>query len=121
MGSRSPLRSGRRKADVHRTSCAPSTARKDEPKGSRSPRHKCLVGRFDGKRFTEPFSDTVSPHQLQKSLSPWAQGLRSAPVGAKPTSTGRRAPHQLHSAGFWFSGSSHSFPTKIQNDYFNDM
>ena len=29
-------------------------------------------------------------------MTPWVQGLRFAPVGAEPMSTGHRAPHLLH-------------------------
>jgi len=48
-GSKSPLRSGRRKAEVHRTSCAPSRANANFPfriclglEGSKSPFHSGL-------------------------------------------------------------------------------
>ena len=72
MGPRSPLRFGRRRADIPRMSCAPSSARL-----------RLLRGRrpwVQGLRFASVVAEQTS---IQTSC-----GLRSASVGAEQTSPG---------------------------------
>ena len=76
MGPRSPLRFGRRRADIPRMSCAPSSAWLRSLQNRRPP------------DLTRPIlrKTTVVVEQ-----APWVQGLRSASVVAEQTSPGRLA------------------------------
>ena len=70
-GSRSPLRSGRRKTEVPRTSCAVSRSH------------------IKRKRTSKRMSFF---HAIEALRASKVRGLRSAPVRAKPRSPGPRAP-----------------------------
>ena len=90
MGPRSPLRFGRRRADIPRMSCAPSSARLRLLRGRRpwfkvSPPARSARGM----RSPGPHSPHL-PHGFGCCVAgaPWVQGLRSASVGAEQTSPG---------------------------------
>jgi hypothetical protein len=90
MGPRSPLRFGRCRADVPRTSCNPSSARLRLLRGRRpwfkvSPPARSARGM----RSPGPHSPHL-PHGFGCCVAgaPWVQGLRSASVGAEQTSPG---------------------------------
>ena len=90
MGPRSPLRFGRCRTDVPRTSCNPSSARLRLLRGRRpwfkvSPPARSARGM----RSPGPHSPHL-PHGFGCCVAgaPWVQGLRSAPVGAEQTSPG---------------------------------
>ena len=95
MGPRSPLRSGRRRADIPRMSCAPSSAWL-----------RLLWGRCPWFKVSPParsLQNRRPPGRLATRLpqgfgycvagAPWVQGLRSASVGAEQTSPGCLATH----------------------------
>ena len=90
MGPRSPLRFGRCRTDVPRTSCNPSSARL-----------RLLWGRCPWFKVSPParsLQNRRPPGRLATRLpqgfgycvagAPWVQGLRSASVGAEQTSPG---------------------------------
>ena len=90
MGPRSPLRSGRRRADIPWMSCAPSSAWL-----------RLLWGRCPWFKVSPParsLQNRRPPGRLATRLpqgfgycvagAPWVQGLRSASVGAEQTSPG---------------------------------
>ena len=90
MGPRSPLRFGRCRTDVPRTSCNPSSARLRLLRGRRpwfkvSPPARSARGM----RSPGPHSPHL-PHGFGCCVAgaPWVQGLRSASVGAEQTSPG---------------------------------
>ena len=118
MGPRSPLRSGRRRADIPRMSCAPSSARlrllwgrclwfKVSPparsaRGMRSPGpHSphlphgfgCCVAGAHGSKVSALLRSAQSRHPRM------FYGLRSVSVVAEQTSPGRLATHLLHGYG----------------------
>ena len=106
MGPRSPLRSGRRRADIPRMSCAPSSARLRLLWG------RCLWFKVSpparsarGMRSPGPHSPHL-PHGFGCCVAgaPWVQGLRSAPVVAEQTSPGRLATHLLQGYGRCVAG-----------------
>ncbi len=95
MGPRSPLRSGRRRADIPWMSCAPSSAWL-----------RLLWGRCPWFKVSPParsLQNRRPPGRLATRLpqgfgycvagAPWVQGLRSASVGAEQTSPGCLATH----------------------------
>ena len=95
MGPRSPLRSGRRRADIPWMSCAPSSAWL-----------RLLWGRCPWFKVSPParsLQNRRPPGRLATRLpqgfgycvagTPWVQGLRSASVGAEQTSPGCLATH----------------------------
>ena len=83
MGPRSPLRSGRCRTDVPRTSCNPSSARLLLLRGRRS----WVQGLASG--------SVGSWHEVPRT----SLGLRSASVVAEQTSPGRLATHLPHGFG----------------------
>ena len=107
MGPRSPLRFGRCRADVPRTSCNPSSARLRLLRGRR-PWFKVSPPARSARGMRSPGPHSVSaplrslqnrrpPDVLQpifrKTMvvveqAPWVQSLRSASVGAEQTSPG---------------------------------
>ena len=104
----STLRSGRRKAEVPRTSCAVSRSWQSagalHPHGLRT----CGFGLgllkspsvgSAGKRSTGPFSISASP-RLALRRGEGFECLRFAPVGAKPRSPGPRAPSRALGRAF---------------------
>ena len=123
MGPRSPLRYGRCRTDVPRTSCNPSSARL-----------RLLWGRPHGSKVSTPLRSLQSrrpPDVLQPifrkasvvagqapmvqglasgSVGSWHEvprtslGLRSATVVAEQTSPGRLATHLPHGFGFCVAG-----------------
>ena len=106
MGPRSPLRFGRRRADIPRMSCAPSSAWLRLLRGRRpwfkvSPPARSARGM----RSPGPHSPHL-PHGFGCCVAgaPWVQGLRSAPVVAEQTSTGRLATHLPHGFGCCVAG-----------------
>ena len=112
MGPRSPLRFGRCRTDVPRTSCNPSSARLRLLRGRR-PWFKVSPPARSARGMRSPGPHSVSaplrslqnrrpPDVLQpifrKTMvvveqAPWVQGLRSATVVAEQTSPGRLATH----------------------------
>ena len=95
MGPRSPLRFGRCRTDVPRTSCNPSSARLRLLRGRR-PWFKVSPPARSARGMRSP--GPHSPHLPQGfgycvAGAPWVQGLRSASVGAEQTSPGRLATH----------------------------
>ena len=118
MGPRSPLRFGRCRADVPRTSCNPSSARLRLLRGRR-PWFKVSPPARSARGMRSPGPHSVSaplrslqnrrpPDVLQpifrKTMvvveqAPWVQGLRSASVDAEQTSPGRLATHLPQGSG----------------------
>ena len=110
MGPRSPLRFGRCRADVPRTSCNPSSARlrllrgrrpwfKVSPparsaRGMRSPGPHSVSAPLRSLQNRRP-PDVLQPIYRKTMVvveqAPWVQGLRSASVDAEQTSPGRLA------------------------------
>jgi len=88
MGPRSPLRSGRRRADIPRMSCAPSSARLRLlwgrcPWFKVSPPARSLQNRRPPRTSCNPSSARL---RLLRGRRPWVQGLCSATVVAEQTS-----------------------------------
>ena len=118
MGPRSPLRYGRCRTDVPRTSCNPSSARLRLLRGRR-PWFKVSPPARSARGMRSPGPHSVSaplrslqnrrpPDVLQpifrKTMvvveqAPWVQGLRSASVDAEQTSPGRLATHLPQGSG----------------------
>ena len=106
MGPRSPLRFGRCRTDVPRTSCNPSSARLRLLRGRRpwfkvSPPARSLQNRRPPGRLA-----TRLPQGFGYCVAgaPWVQGLRSASVGAEQTSPGCLAPHLPQGFGCCVAG-----------------
>jgi len=118
MGPRSPLRYGRCRTDVPRTSCNPSSARLRLLRGRR-PWFKVSPPARSARGMRSPGPHSVSaplrslqnrrpPDVLQpifrKTMvvveqAPWVQGLRSASVDVEQTSPGRLATHLPQGSG----------------------
>ena len=124
MGPRSPLRFGRCRADVPRTSCNPSSARLRLLRGRRpwfkvSPPARSARGmRSPGLHsVSAPLRSAQSRHPPDVLRSPLrfgrrradiprtSCGLRSASVGAEQTSPGCLAPHLPQGFGCCWAGS----------------
>ena len=124
MGPRSPLRFGRCRADVPRTSCNPSSARLRLLRGRRpwfkvSPPARSARGmRSPGPHsVSAPLRSAQSRHPPDVLRSPlrfgrrradiprMSCGLRSASVGAEQTSPGCLAPHLPQGSGCCGAGS----------------
>ena len=93
MGPRSPLRFGRCRTDVPRTSCNPSSARLRSLWGRR-PWFKVSPPARSARGMGSPRTSLALSSarlRLLRGRRPWVQGLRFASVVAEQTSPGRLA------------------------------
>ena len=101
MGSRSPLRFGRRRADIPPDVLRP-IFRMAPVVAGQAPMGQGLASGSVGSWHEVPRTSLAPSSawlRLLRGRRPWVQGLRSASVGAEQTSPGCLAPHLSHGSG----------------------